>query len=246
MKAIIIEDEEPARQLLKTYLQSHTEIELIKECADGFSGVKAINELKPDLVFLDIQMPRLTGIEVIELIEHKPAIVFTTAYDNYAIQAFEANAIDYLLKPFSKERFDAALLKAKQSIAAKHTEQQVSGLITTYEQTNNEIDRIAVKEGSQIHIIANDEIIYIAAEGDYVMLHTASKSFLKEKTMKYFETHLPSKKFVRIHRSSIVNVTCIKKIDHYDKENYSAVLTNGTVLKISTAGYKLLKDVINL
>lgn len=247
IRAIIIEDEEPARILLKNYLSDYDDIEFSGEFADGFSGTKAINELKPDLVFLDIQMPKLSGFEVLELIEYHPLIIFTTAFDQYALKAFEANAIDYLLKPFTRERFKTALNKAKEKLTSKITgENGIKSLINSIDSKEEYLDRVAVKSGSRIHVVATDDIIYIEATGDYVMLHTKGEQHLKEKTMKYFETHLDPKIFVRIHRSHIVNVREISKIEHYDKESYLIVLKNNTRLKASQPGYKLLKQLLNL
>jgi len=247
LNALIIEDEQPARSIIKTYLQEFSNIILMGEFADGFSGVKAINELKPDLVFLDIQMPRLTGFEVLELIEHKPAIIFTTAYDQYALKAFEVNASDYLLKPFTKERFNhainnvmAALTKEKASSA------KTEKLTLALDESEEKIQRIAVRDGYKIHVIPTESITYLEAQGDYVSIHTASESYLKEKPMKYYETHLDNTIFVRIHRSYIVNVNSIERLEYYDKESYIAILRDKIKLKVSTNGYKLLKQRLNL
>ena len=247
IKTIIIEDEEAARALVKNYLQAYDDIELAGEFPDGFSGLKAINELKPDLVFLDIQMPKLTGFEVLELAEHRPVIIFTTAFDQYAIKAFEANATDYLLKPFSRERFANAVNKAKVKINSDlKDESKIISVLKTMDEKPEIIDRIAVRSGTKIHVIPADEIIYLESDGDYVNIHTKDGSFLKEKTMKYFETHLEPKNFIRIHRSFIANVSHILRLDYYDKENYVAVLKNNERLKVSNSGYKLLREALNL
>jgi len=247
IKTIIIEDEEAARVLLKNYLTAFDDLELVAEFSDGFSGLKAINELKPDLVFLDIQMPKLTGFEVLELAEHKPVIIFTTAFDQYAIKAFEANATDYLLKPFSRERFSNAVNKAKERINSNSKDDnKIRSVLRAIDEKPEIIDRIAVRSGTKIHVIPSDEIIYLEADGDYVKIHTKEGSFLKEKTMKYFETHLDPKNFIRIHRSYIANVSSIQRLDYYDKENYVAVLKNNERLKVSNSGYKLLREALNL
>jgi two-component system, LytTR family, response regulator len=247
IRVLIIEDEEPARKLVRTFLEGFSQIEIIAECSDGFAGVKAINELKPDLIFLDIQMPKLTGFELLELIEHKPLVIFTTAYDQYAIRAFEANAADYLLKPFTRERFSDAVEKALIKIS--QTPPQVvktEGIIQAHDEKEELLQRVAVKSGSKIHVVSVDHVSHIEAEGDYVMLHTKEGKYLKEKTMKYFESHLDPKQFSRIHRSCIVNVNEILRIDHYDKESYSVVLKNGAQLRASINGYKQLKSLLNL
>jgi two-component system, LytTR family, response regulator len=242
---IIIEDEEPARSILKNYLAPYSEIELIGEFSEGFSGLKAINELKPDLVFLDIQMPKLTGFEILELAEHKPIIIFTTAYDQFAIKAFEANATDYLLKPFTRERFADALTKAKARF--KNNEiGEIKSVLQAMDEKPELINRIAVRFASKIHLIPVEEILFLEADGDYVKIHTGDGSFLKEKTMKYFEFHLNPAQFMRIHRSYIVNVNYILRLEYYDKENHIAILKNNERLKVSDSGYKLLRKALNL
>lgn len=246
-RAIIIEDEEPARMLIKNYLLDHENIEMLGEFADGFSGVKAIDEMKPDLIFLDIQMPKLTGFEVLELIRHKPVVIFTTAYDQFAINAFEVNAADYLLKPFNRERFSSALNKALEMVkSAEKNDSKISAVINTYDDETDVLDRVAVKSGTKVHVIATDEIVYMEAEGDYVKINTKNSFYLKEKTMKYFENHLDPKIFVRIHRGTIINVNEIARIEYYDKESHVVFLKNGIKLKASTAGYQLLKKILNL
>jgi len=247
IRTLIIEDEEPARNIIKHYLLDSPFIEVIGEYADGFSGLKAINDLKPDLIFLDIQMPKLTGFELLELIEHKPNIIFTTAYDQYALKAFEANATDYLLKPFSKERFEQALNKVLvQSDKEKNIDSKINAIVNTIDEKPEFISRIAVKSGTKIDVIPTDNIAYLEAEGDYVMIYTQDDSYLKEKTMKYFETHLDNHQFIRIHRSFIVNVNEIIRLEHYDKENYIAILKNNVKLKVSSNGHKLLKQALNI
>ena len=247
IRTIIIEDEEPARILLKKFLEANPQIELIGECSDGFSGLKAINEQKPDLVLLDIQMPKLTGFEVLELTEHKPIVIFTTAYDQYAIKAFESNATDYLLKPFTRERFTEAINKATEKFNNKTNDaNKIISVLKTIDEKPEIIDRIAIRSGSKIHVIPVEEIIYFESDGDYVKIHTKEGSHLKEKTMKYFETHLEPKKFIRIHRSYIANVEQIQRLEYYDKENYVAILKNNTQLKVSNSGYKLLRESLKL
>lgn len=247
IKAIIIEDEKPATDLLLHYLKSFSQISILGTFSDGFSGLKAINEIKPQLVFMDIQMPKLTGLEILELLEHKPAIIFTTAFDQYAVKAFEANAIDYLLKPFSSDRFANAVNKALEKISQNQNNHPIiNSAITVLEPNQSKMERIAVRSGSKIQVIPVEDILYFEADGDYVKMHTKAGNFLKEKTMKYFETHLDSAKFIRIHRTYILNVETILRVEYYDKENHVAVLNNNEKLKISSSGYKLLKSAINL
>jgi len=246
VKAIVIEDEEPARVVLREYLKKFPQITLLAEIIDGFNAVKIINEQKPDLIFLDIQLPKLTGFEVLELIDHMPVIVFTTAYDQYAIQAFEKNAADYLLKPFSEERFTSAIQKAMDKLAIRQNDSAtVKKMVDYLSSESTLLDRIVVKTNSAIKVIPLDQVIYIEAQDDYVMIYTPSGKHLKEKTMKFFETHLPDRQFVRIHRSYIVNIDYIVQIEHFSKDTYLAILKNGTKLKISDSGYKLLRERLN-
>ncbi len=246
IRTIIIEDEEPARDIVKTYLKKFQDIELIGECSDGFSGVKAVNEMKPDLLFLDIQLPKLTGFEILELVEHSPVIIFTTAYDQFALKAFEMNATDYLLKPFSSDRFDTAMQKALDKLKSKKSERPViKKLVETVDEKSETIDRVVVKTGSKIKVIPADKIMYIEAQDDYVMIYAEESKHLKEKTMKYFETHLDNSQFIRIHRSYIVNVNFIVQLEHFSKENYLVILKNGAKLKVSDSGYKNLKSRLN-
>jgi two-component system LytT family response regulator len=240
LRTILIDDEQPAREVVKHYLKDFPEIEILGEFSDGFSGLKAIQELKPDLVFLDVQMPKLTGLELLELLEQPPLIIFSTAYDQYAIKAFEMNAIDYLLKPYSRERFTQAVQKAMaQAGSGEQQAAPVQGLVKT-------LQRIAVKSRHKVSVVPIDDIIYLEAEGDYVMIYTRDAKHLKEKTMKYFETHLDPAQFIRIHRSYIINAKFIDRIEYYDKENYAVLTKTGAKLRASTSGYKLLKQVLNM
>lgn len=248
IKTLLVDDEQPAREILKHYLSDFPEIDIIGEFTDGFNALKAIQELKPDLVFLDVQMPKLTGLELLELLEEPPLIIFSTAYDRYAIKAFEMNAIDYLLKPYSKER----LIQAVKKAIAQHqndglsAEAPVAKLVKTLEEIPEYLQRIAVKARHKVSVLPVEEIQYLQAEGDYVMIFTRDAKHLKEKTMKYFESHLDPSQFIRIHRSYIVNAQCIDRIEYYDKETYSVLLKSGAKLRASTTGYKLLKQVLNL
>lgn len=245
MKAIIIDDELLARSMVKEYLQSYPDIELVQECCDGFEGIKAIQQYQPDLIFLDIQMPRINGFEMLELVEQPPAVIFTTAFEEYAIRAFESHAIDYLLKPFSKERFDKALQKwmqQNQQEKKEATQEILQSKIISPVQQN----RVVVKENNHIKIIPTSNIRYLEAADDYVKIHTADGSFLKNKTMGYFEEMLESQNFVRIHRSYIVNIQLITRIDPYEKENHLAVLSIGLKLPVSKSGYAKLKQVLGI
>jgi len=242
IKTIIIDDESLARQIIKKYLSKHSDVELMCECSNGFEGIKMINEMNPNLIFLDIQMPKLNGFEMLELLDNPPVIIFTTAFDQFAIRAFQVNAADYLLKPFSPERFEEAISKAKFHLKNKSVQQKiVKELIHHNEKSGEYLERIVVKDGSKIHIIPVDSVKYLEAQDDYVMIHSAEGKFLKQKTMKFFEEHLPSEDFLRIHRSYMVSVTCIKKIELVEKDSYKVILDEGTGLPVSKSGYDKLK-----
>lgn len=244
LRTIIVEDEELARNLMKSFLKGNNKIEIIAECENGFEGVKMINELKPDLVFLDIQMPKITGFEMLELLEHKPQIIFATAYDQYAIKAFEFNAADYLLKPYSKDRLLEAVDKVVDRIQKEGVISDVAEKMENYPK-EDVLDRVVVKDRHKIHIIPVDQIRYIESMDDYVMIYTTEGRHMKQKTMHYFESSLDSKEFVRIHRSHIVKVSQINEIQQYEKESYIVILHDKTKLKISKTGYKNLKEVLS-
>jgi two-component system, LytTR family, response regulator len=243
IKAIIIEDEAPARELLLHMLKDHEEISVIAECADGFCGLKEIKEKKPDLIFLDIQMPKLTGFELIEVLDERPEVIFTTAFDQYAIKAFELNAIDYLLKPFSKERLDEALVKAVGRILRNEKPgAAINNLINIRPEEEGPLTRIVIRKGSGIKIIPLSSVSYIGAEDDYVMIYYTEGKALKQQTMKYYEDNLPSSSFLRVHRSFIVNLEKITRLEPYSKDNYVAVLSSGEKIPVSRSGYKTLRE----
>ena len=245
IKTLIIEDESPAREIIKHYLKDYDNIELLGECSDGFTGLKSISEMKPDLVFLDIQMPKLTGFELLEVIEEKPEIIFTTAYDQYAIRAFELNAVDYLLKPFHKERFDEALKKAIVKLTKKEQVPEEESKILKLPDPQGPLNRVVVRKGNSINIIPVTQIKYVEAQDDYVMIYYAGGKALKQQTMKFYDANLPKESFVRIHRSYIVKIEEINRLEPYTKDNYVAILHSGDKLPVSRAGYKHLKDELN-
>ena len=244
MNVIIIDDEPLARSIVKEYLQSYSDVNILAECNDGFEGLKAIQQYEPDLIFLDIQMPKINGFEMLELIEDPPSVIFTTAFDEYAIKAFESNAVDYLLKPFSKERFDKALQKFINQ--HKPFQQKTEAVLESAAQSPVQQNRIVVKDGSKIKIIPVSQILYLEAADDYVKIFTAEGSFLKKKTMSYFEQSLFLFQFVRIHRSYIVNTQLITRIDAYEKDSHLLLLSTGSKLPVSKAGYSKLKEVLGI
>jgi len=244
IKTIIIEDEQPARDLIKHYLKQHPEIEIIGEFSDGFNGLKGINELNPDLVFLDIQMPKLTGFEILELLDKYPQIIFTTAYDQFAIKAFELNAVDYLLKPYSQERFSQAVAKVTIQNEKAPSAEKVKKLSQQLADNIEQLDRVVVKTGTKIKVIPVDEVLYVESQDDYVMIYSLEGKYLKQQTMKYYEQHLDPNRFIRIHRSYIANIEAIKQLELYEKSSYVALLSNGAKLRVSDSGYKLLKSIL--
>ena len=246
IRVLIIEDETPARELIKYMLKDHPGIEVAGECADGFCGAREIKEKKPDLIFLDIQMPKLTGFELLEVLDEKPEVIFTTAFDQYAIRAFELNAIDYLLKPYSKERFDEALAKAVSRIGKETKDAcRIENLVTTASEREGYLTRIVFRKGAGIKIIPLNLITYFAAEDDYVMIYYSEGKALKPKTMKYYEDHLPPDLFMRVHRSYMVNIEQITRLEPYSKDNYVAVLKSGEKIPVSRTGYKMLREKLN-
>ncbi|MDX9940961.1 MAG: LytTR family transcriptional regulator DNA-binding domain-containing protein [Bacteroidales bacterium] len=244
-KALIIEDEQPARDLLKEFLKEFEQIELAGEYGDGFEGLKAINRLKPELIFLDIQMPRIDGFEMLELVdeENLPLVIFTTAYDQYALKAFEYNALDYLLKPVMAGRFRVAVQKALQSLdAGNGKREELSKALNNRMEEGAFLDRIVLRSGEGIQVIAEEDIYCLEAQDDYVLIATCGEEFLKKKTLKYFEDHLDPAFFVRVHRSYIVRLDAIQKIEPYSKDAYLAILKNGRKVAVSKSGYGSLRE----
>ncbi len=246
IKTIIIDDEKLARDIVRNYLRKYDRVELLAECSNGFEALKQISELKPDLIFLDIQMPKVTGFELLEILDEPPVIIFTTAFDQYALKAFEVNATDYLLKPFSEERFEEAMLKAFKLISNKDdADKKIENLVKHIEKKDEFIDRIVVKTGQKISIVPTEDIRYIEAQDDYTMLYTEKGNLLKQKTMKYFEENLDPNQFIRIHRSYFVKTNLIKHIELFEKESYRVILNDGTKLPVSKTGYQKLKEIMN-
>ncbi len=239
---ILIDDEPLARSILKEYLQEFPQIKIIHECGDGFEGVKAIMQHRPSLIFLDVQMPKINGFEMLELIEEPPGVIFVTAFDEYALKAFESHAVDYLLKPFSKERFSKAIEKFLEQHAAGTPAKLKEDLIVSQQQRH----RVVVKTAGKIRIIPTEEIIYLEAADDYVKINTREASFLKKRTMTQFEDMLDGSQFVRTHRSFIVNVQEITRIDPYEKDNFLAALKDGRQIPVSKSGYARLREVLGL
>lgn len=245
-KVVIIDDEPLARSIVVEYIQNHKDFEIAAECNDGFEGVKAIAQHKPDLIFLDIQMPKINGFEMLELVDKAPSVIFTTAFDEYAIKAFEANAVDYLLKPFSSERFDAAIKKWLAKGPHETGEENVNQLLGNPEKQPDEKNRIVVRNNNEIRIVPVSEIYYIEAYDDYVKLFTKDNYFLKKKTMNYYEQILDDTAFFRTHRSYIINLQQLTKIEPLEKNTYMALLKNGKKIPLSRSGYLKLKEKLGI
>jgi two-component system LytT family response regulator len=246
MKALIIDDEELARAVVREHLATHPDVEVAAECANGFEAIKAAAQHQPDLIFLDIQMPKLDGFEVLELLEaegRRPAVVFVTAYDQHAIRAFEAQAVDYLLKPFSKDRFDAALGKAKLLLASQpRPALPPAGELAAAIRQGRPLERIVVKDGPKVTVVHLDRLDWIQAQDDYVLLRTEGKSLLKQQTLATLESQLDQARFIRIHRSYILNLDRLVRVEQDSKEHRDAILRDGTRLPVSRSGYQRLRE----
>jgi two-component system, LytTR family, response regulator len=247
IRCVLVDDESLARDLLRHHLAAITGVELVGEAVNGFDALKLIREQVPDLVFLDIQMPKLNGFEMLELIDNPPEVIFCTAYDEYAVKAFEKHAVDYLLKPFDLDRLREAVRRAEIRInAEKHTlPEAYSAVSNALQGTHQGLQRIVVKTGTRIHVIPVETIFYIEASEDYVMIFSETGKHLKENTMKYYETHLPGEVFVRVHRSYLVNIHHIVSISRYGKESFIASISNGDTIRVSASGFKRLSAELN-
>ncbi|OEZ64574.1 transcriptional regulatory protein YehT [Janthinobacterium sp. HH103] len=238
MRVAIVDDELLARSVLREYLARHDDIDIVAECANGFDAVKAIAELEPELVFLDIQMPRLDGFEVAELIGAKTKLIFVTAYDQYALKAFECHALDYLLKPFSEQRFDQALAHARANRSTPDTVQMVAREAATRAAP---LDRVLIRDGAKVHVIASARIDYIEAQDDYISIRSEGKSYLKSQRLSELETQLDPAKFLRVHRSYLLNIDGIRRIEAATKDSHVAILRDETRIPVSKAGYQKLR-----
>lgn len=248
IKVLIIDDESPARILITKYIQAHPEIKIIGECDNGFQGAINIKDLEPDLIFLDIQMPKLNGFEMLELVENPPPIIFSTAYDEFALKAFEYGTADYLLKPYSQKRFDAAIEKAKLKINNKANDiKQYDNLLNYVKEEKEIIKRIAVKNQNRIEIVLAKNIERIEAQDDYVFIYTITgERYIKNMTMNYLEKSLDSADFVRVHRSNFVRVDRISRIEQWEKDSHLIILKSGDKVKVSRSGLKKLKEVLKM
>lgn len=243
LRVAIVDDEELARKLIREYLSAYEDIEIVAECANGFEAVKAVTDVKPDLLLLDIRMPRLDGFEVLELVGREVGVIFVTAYDKYALRAFEVHAVDYLLKPFSPERLREALNRARARLDAKQTI-PLAKLSTAARPSGSHLERVAIRDGANVHVIPVSKIDYAEAQDDYVCFRSEGKRFLKQQTLADVETALDPAQFVRIHRSYILNIDRLAKLELYAKDSHAAILRDGTRLPVSRSGYARLNAVL--
>lgn len=241
--ALIVDDEDLARLVLRELTQTHPEIEIVAECANGFEAVKAVSEHKPDLIFLDVQMPKLSGFDVLELLGSDTPVIFVTAYDQYAMRAFEVHAVDYLLKPIGRERFEAALERAKSRIGEKMP--PLPDLAAAARPPKQFVDRLVVRDGTRVTLIPVAKLDYAEAQDDYVALASEGKKHLKQQTIASLEACLDPERFVRIHRSYVVNFERVVRIEPYGKDSRLAILVDGMRLPVSRSGYARLKNLLD-
>jgi len=248
LQVLIVDDEELARRLSLEYLRAHPDLEVIGECETGLEAVDAIGRLNPDLILLDIQMPQLTGLEVLEMTGRRSGVIFSTAYDQYALKAFDLHAIDYLLKPFSQQRFDEALGKARKLLAqdAAPVTQALESLLT---QQSEKLPRLLIRDRGQVHVVPLESIDYVEAQDDYILIHAAGKSYMKTQSLAELETQLESQKgsskFVRVHRSFLIQISALQALEKTSKDSQVAILKSGAQIPVSRAGYERIKPLLS-
>ena len=242
LRIAVVDDEELARRVVLEYLEGVEDVEIVAECSNGFEAVKAVADLKPDLLLLDVQMPKLNGFEVLELVGRDQPVVFVTAFDDYALKAFEVHAVDYLLKPFEKDRLIEALSRARTRIARR--EPPTAAVKMAADARPKPLDRVLVRDGGKVHIIPVGRIDYIQAQDDYVCFHAEGKEYLKDETLGDVEASLDPARFVRIHRSYLLNIDRLARVELDERENRIAILKNGKKLPVSRTGYQRLSDTI--
>jgi len=252
LRAVIVDDEAPARALMREYLSAHADIEVAGECANGFEAVKTIAEIAPDVVFLDVQMPKLDGFEVLELLDPGPVVVFCTAYDEYALRAFEVHAVDYLLKPFGRERLAEALARVRSRVAGAAGTPAVapppapSGalLAAAARPPGRWLERVLVRDGARVQVIPVEKLDYVEAEDDYISIHAEGRTWLKTQTLGELADQLDPARFVRVHRGVVLNLERLARLELYAKDSRMAILHDGKELPVSRAGYQKLKELM--
>ena len=246
LRAVIVDDEAPARALLREYLAADAGVSVVSECTNGFEALKSVNELAPDVVFLDIQMPKLDGFEVVELLAPGPVVVFCTAYDEYALRAFEVHAVDYLLKPFGRERLAEALARVRSRLgvagSAPAPRPGAPALAQSARAPGRFAERLIVRDGAEVHVIAVPDIERVEAQDDYVEIHAGGKSWLKQQSLAEIEQSLDPTRFVRVHRSHLVPLDRIARIEPWGKDSRVAILKDGSEVPVSRGGYQRLRE----
>jgi two-component system LytT family response regulator len=241
LRIVIVDDEELARGVLREYLTGMPGVQIVAECANGFEAVKAVAEFRPDLLLLDVQMPKLDGFEVVELVGRDVAVVFVTAYDEFALRAFDVHAVDYLVKPFSAERLGEAIDRAQARIGQRGR-LPIRELAAATRSSAAPASRVLVRDGSKVHVIPMQKIDYVQAQDDYVCFASEGKEYLKDQTLADVEASLDPAKFVRIHRSFLLNIDRLVRVDIDARENRVAVLADGRRLPVSRGGYTRLNE----
>ncbi|MBA2305857.1 MAG: response regulator transcription factor [Acidobacteria bacterium] len=243
LRVVIVDDEPLARAVIREFLTPHPGVEVVADCANGFEAVKAVTDLAPDLMFLDVQMPKLDGFEVLELLGRAMPVIFTTAYDQYALRAFEVHAVDYLLKPFNEERFAEALTRARARIQAQELP-PIDELVAAARPRQGPVERVLIRDGSQVHVLPVDRIDYVEAQDDYISFRADGKDYLKDQTLAAAEMQMDPARFVRIHRSYLLNIERIARVELYAKDSRVAILRDGRRLPVSRAGYTRLAKLL--
>ena len=243
LRVVIVDDEPLARAVVREFAGQHRGVEVVAECANGFEAVKAVTELTPDLIFLDVQMPKLNGFEVLELLGRSVPVIFTTAYDQYALRAFDVHAVDYLLKPFGEERFAEALSRARARLLSQEP-LPIEALVAEARPRTGPLERVLIRDGSQVHVIPVEQIDFVEAQDDYVCFKAAGRDYLKDQTMAAIEAALDPARFVRIHRSYLLNIERIARVELYAKDSRVAILRDGRRLPVSRAGYARLSKLL--
>jgi two-component system LytT family response regulator len=246
LRVVIVDDEAPARALIREYLSAAPDVEVVGECSNGFEAVRTIADLAPDVVFLDVQMPKLDGFEVLELLERRPAVVFVTAYEEHALRAFDVHAVDYVLKPVGRERLVEAVEHVRSGLAASPPRPGPSPavLAAAARAPGQFLERILVKDGANVHVIPVDRLDWIEAQDDYSAIYSEGKNWLKPQPLSEIADALDPARFIRVHRSVVLNVERLAKLELYAKDSRVAILKDGRQLPVSRAGYARLKEML--